>query len=115
MFAFGESVTRLRAPMSEDPYSGELTAPDWDSASEAMISGCAIVPVSSDEAPTVGRAELLTLRTLLAPHGVDILPTDRVRDSAGVVWKVDGRRADWQSPFTGHVFGATVPLRLLEG
>lgn len=115
MFPFGETVTRLRAPLVADPYSAEGTAEDWSNPSELAIPGCAVAPVSSAEAPQVGRVELLTLRTLLAPFGADILPTDRIRDAAGTVWKVDGRRADFRSPFTGHEFGTTVALRLIEG
>lgn len=115
MFSFGETVTRLRAPLASDPYSGEDTLEDWSNPSELPIPGCALVPVSSAEAPGVDRVELLTLRTLAAPFGADILPTDRIRDAAGTVWKVDGRRADFRSPFTGHEFGTTVALRLIEG
>ena len=114
MFTFGVTVTRLRAPLAADPYSGEATARDWANATSASIVGCAIDPGGSSEVHTVNREQITTTPTLYAPYGSDILPADRIVAS-GVTWEVDGRGGQWMSPFTGTEFGAAFPLRLVEG
>lgn len=115
MFTFGVTVTRLRAPLAADPYSGEATARDWANAASASIAGCAINPGDSSEARTVNREQITSAPTLYAPYGSDVLPSDRITDPDGLTWEVDGHGGQWRSPFTGTEFGAAFPLRLVEG
>lgn len=114
MLAFGITVTRLRAPLAADPYSGEATARDWANAASASIMGCAINPGESSESRTVNREQITTSPTLYAPFGSDVLPSDRIV-AEGVTWEVDGRGGQWRSPFTGTEFGAAFPMHLVEG
>lgn len=115
MFDYGETVTRLRAVEVTDEFSVSGKREDWTTPNERSIPGCGIVPVSSSEAPTTDRAELLTLRTLTAPHGSDILHTDRIRTADGLVWTIDGHPSDPTHPMTGWQPGMVVALRLKEG
>lgn len=122
MVAFPEVWVRLQAaPVLDgggdpviDPYSGEPKV-GWESPTETALEGCFSAPVSSVEAPTVDREELRTLRTLYCPFGTVVEPADRLRDERGVVWRVDGHREDWRSPYTGWEAGTVVALKLLEG
>ena len=113
-FRYGVTVTRLRRQLVPDPYSSEPALGDWSSASELPIPGCAVVPVSSDEAPTVDRAQLSTLATIFAPYGTDIQPEDRVRTPDGVVWSVEGHPAHWRNAFTGWTPATVINLRRWE-
>lgn len=115
MYPFGVTVVRLRAALVDDTYSATGKRDDWENPDELLIAGCAIAPVSSAEAPTTDRAELLTLRTLIAPHGSDIRDTDRIRTADGVEWTVDGHPSDPTHPMTGWQPGMVVALRLKEG
>lgn len=114
-FAHGVTVTRLRAPLVADPYSGESTARDWPNAASLAIEGCAINPGGSVETSTVNREQIVTEPSLLAPFSADVLPADRITDPDGVTWEVEGRGARWRNPFTGTEFGSAFPLRLVEG
>lgn len=114
MFPFGVTVTRLRRRMVPDPYSGEDTLGSWADADEALLVGVALAPLTPEEQATVDAHVARNSMTLLAGHGADILPTDRIRDTEGVVWDVDGYRADWRSPFTGHEFGSATRLHRTE-
>lgn len=116
MFAFGQTITRLRAPLVADDYSSEATRRDWDAAAEEPIEGFAIDPGTSVETSTVNRDQVATAPTLLylgAP-APDIVATDRLV-LAGVTWEVTGNRADWNSPFTGWQAGSSWTLRRVEG
>lgn len=115
MVSYGQTVTRLRAPLVADPYSGKATKRDWDNAVPTQIDGFAIDPGGSVETATVNRVQTVTTPTLYGPYAADIVGTDRVRDAAGTVWEIDGRRADWQHPRTGRKAGSVWPLKLVEG
>lgn len=128
MFPHGETVTRLRAPLAEDPYSGETIRRDWAGATwpsvfpavwpddvEALeIPGCAFDPGGSSEPAEQGRASVTTQPSILAPFGADITATDRVviRDRT---WDVDGDPAAYRNPFTGWEAGLVVKLKAVAG
>ncbi len=101
MFPNGETVTRLRATPKIDYYSGEPVGLDWSAPDELVIDGCAVVPVSSEEAPTVDRDKLSTMATLRAPYGSDVKTRDRIRQPDGTVWEVDGHPSHRRNPYTG--------------
>ncbi len=114
MFPYGETVTRLRAPLVADPYSGQATRRDWTAAVALPIADCAVNPGQSSEAPTVNREATTTTPTLYAPYGADVLTADRIVSVTGT-WDVDGHGAQWRSPFTGWTPGSTFPLRRVDG
>lgn len=114
MFAHGETVTRLRATMVLDPYSGENGEPSWDDPDELDISGCAFDPGGSSEALDLARNVVTTQPKVYAPAGSDIAAADRVV-VRGVTYEVDGNPALWRSPFTGWEPGLVVALKSSEG
>lgn len=114
MFPYGETVTRIRPAAKLDPYSGEVIDLDWTNALELDIDGVGFDPGSSSEAQDARRDATTTAPTLYAQPGSDIAAGDRVR-VRGLVYEVDGRPADWRSPFTGWNPGLVVTLRLMEG
>lgn len=114
MFDYGETVTRLRAPLVTDPYSGTATKRDWTAAACLPIPDCAVDPGQSSGAPTVNRESVTTTPTLYAPFGADVLEGDRIV-STTCTWDVDGHGAQWRSPFTGWAPGSAFPLRRTDG
>lgn len=113
-FGNGVTVTRLRAPLVADPYSGAATKRDWSAAVSVSIEGCAVAPGGSSEVQGVNREQITTEPTLYAPYGSDVLPSDRIM-SGGITYEVTGRGGDWRSPFSGWEAGSAWPLRLVEG
>jgi hypothetical protein len=116
MFAFGQTVTRLRAPLVADVYSAQSTKRDWVNAASVAIAGFAIDPGGSVEFNTVNRRQITTTPTLYFQGSAspDILASDRVTAN-GVTWEVVGNVADWRSPFTGWAPGFVWPLQRVEG
>ena len=113
-FPYGETVTRLRAPLVTDPYSGAATKRDWSAATSLPIEGCGVDPGQSHEAPTVNREAVRSTPTLYAPPAADVLSGDRIVSTTGM-WDVDGHGVDWSSPFTGWRPGSVFPLRRVDG
>lgn len=114
MFAFGETVTRLRGAPATDPYSGQATGIDWDTADELDIDGCGFNPGQSSEPLQEARNAVLTQPEVYAPVGSDVLAGDRVV-VRGKTYDVDGDPADWRSPFTGWQPGMVIALKRVEG
>lgn len=115
MFEFlGETVSRLRAPLVADPYSGSLTKRDWANAAALPIAGCAVDPGESVEDRTVSRGQIVTTPRLFAPSGADVLESDRIVSASGS-WDVLGHGADWSHPMTGWAPGSVFPLRRSDG
>jgi hypothetical protein len=114
MFPVGETVTRLRATATTDPYSDEPDDLSWTSPSSLVIPGCGFDPGGSTETNDARRDAVTTQPTVYAPPDADIGPADRL-SVRGVTYEVDGRPGLWRSPFTGWEPGLVVPLRLFEG
>lgn len=114
MFAYGETVTRLRAPLISDPYSGSATKRDWANAAARSIDDCAVDPGGSVETRTVNREPVVTTPTLYAPFDADVLTGDRIVSASGK-WDVEGRGARWRSPFTDWRPGSAFALRRADG
>ena len=76
-----------------------------------------ISPTGSDETPRADRTSRVLRATLglLAWSPGLVLPTDRIEDSLGQVWEVDGAAMDGLNPFTGNRLGVEVPLIREEG
>lgn len=117
MFAAGQTLVRLRAPLAFDAYSAQATALDWPHAVETSIAGFGLDPGISAEASTVSREQITTRPTLywLGSDAPDVVASDRMRDASGSVWEVVGNRADWCNPLTGWVGGSSWPLERVEG
>ena len=117
MFAAGQTLVRLRAPLVADAYSAQATALDWTHAVETSIAGFGLDPGGSVESSGVNREQITTRPTLywLGSDAPDVVASDRLRDAAGAVWEVVGNRADWRNPLTGWVGGSSWPLERVEG
>lgn len=118
MFAYGETVTRLRRLTWADPYSGEVSPRPWDDEGhepDALpIADCAFNPGGSAEVAADGRQIVTTTPTVYAPIDADVKAGDRLV-ARGVVYDVDGNPAAWRNPFTGWEAGLAVTLELVEG
>lgn len=118
MFAYGETVVRLRRLTWADPYSGEVGPRPWDDEDhepDALpIEHCAFDPGGSTEVATDGRTVVTSTPKVYGPIGADVKSGDRVV-ARGVTYDVDGNPAEWRSPFTGWEPGIVVPLELVEG
>lgn len=108
MFAYGETVAVLRAPLTDAPYGNQQR--DWGSASRADSPGWGFAPRASDEAAPSDVPAVIVGLTGYGPPGVDVLPTDRL-EVRGDVYEVVGEVGEWRSPFTGWEPGVEVALR----
>lgn len=116
-FSHPHAVLRLRRVEEVDPYSAEAALSSWDSAEREPLPQAVVSPIASDETPGVDRTpgvSRATLGLLEWSPGI-VLPTDRIEDSLGQVWEVDGAAMDGLNPFTGNRLGVEVPLIREEG
>lgn len=110
----GETVTRLRATASANPYSGESDSLDWNDPDELTITGVAVEPTSTRELPEVGSDTLTIDFRLYVPYQADILPQDRLV-VRGDTYSVEGSRLDWRNPYTGDTPGSVLDVRRVAG
>ena len=117
MFAFGETFTRLRAPLVADSYSGADTLRDWENPAELEIEGFGFDPGGSVVTDTVNRTQVTTRPSLLwlGDDVPDVVQSDRMRGPDGRVWSITGNPSVPTNPFTGWQPGAVWPLELVEG
>lgn len=114
MFAFGETVTRLRGVAVDDPYSDEDTAFDWDAADELDIPGCGVAAGTTTDPNLDARDMVVSDFTVYAPAGTEVFPSDRVI-VRGFICEVVGRPFEWRSPYTGWTPGVVVQANVVEG
>lgn len=89
-----ETVTRLRAGTSTDPYSSESTE-DWTTPTELAITTLAPAePRPSGEPVQNARNAVVSGFTLYLPEGTDVTARDRLRVRGGT-YKVLGDPAGW--------------------
>lgn len=69
------------------------------------ITGCLEYPTGSTET----NQAVTDSRTVLAPSGSDIVPTDRIR-LGGLLYQVEGLPMDWHDPYTTWSPGMQVRL-----
>lgn len=114
-FTAGESVTRLRAATSLDPYSAEQR-PDWTltPSSSVGIDGWGVDDSRSSEPLEDGRESVATDFVLYRDTPADVLAGDRVI-VRGLVCEVVGRPATWVHPMTGWDAGFVVRANIVEG
>ncbi|MDQ4502180.1 hypothetical protein [Sinomonas sp. ASV322] len=115
--AGGEAIVRLRRRLVEDPYSAQQTRGDWSSPDELPIPGAFWAPAGTTETEDAMRSQVTGLRDVFGPHGMDILPMDRVRfpDDPSTVWEVDGEVQRWKNPFSGDPMGSVARARKVSG
>lgn len=113
-FAFGETVTRLRAATSTDPYSN-APVPDWNLSPVLSTDfvGWGVDDSQSIEPLEDGREPVLTDFVLYRDEPADVLPGDRVV-VRGFTAEVVGRPGTWRHPLTGWAAGFVVKARLVE-
>lgn len=111
---FGETVTRLRATATTDPYSDEDTDLSWDSPDELDVSDVAVEPLSTVETLSDDRQRVDFDLRLYLPYGADVKPLDRVVVRS-LTYLVQGERSDWRNPFTGQTPGSVVTCTRVEG
>lgn len=112
--ANGETVTRERAQLVADPYSGEPTKRDWSDPDTRDLEGVAIAPSTGTETRTDDRRTLTTDMSLYGEPGIDVLPDDRIRARSGL-WEVEGEVADWKNALTGWNPGVEFRIRKVVG
>jgi head-tail adaptor len=89
-----ETVTRLRATTTTDPYS-EGTVEDWTTPTETALTTLAPAePRPSDEPVTDARNAVVSGYTLYLPEATDVTAQDRMR-VRGEVFHVLGDPAKW--------------------
>lgn len=107
-----ESVTRVRAPLTEDRYGAQIR--DWDNAAELSIDVYAVAPRDHEEEHSNGRAAVLVGFTVYAPAGTDILTTDRLIIRGGL-HEVDGEPGVWMNPWSGVTEGIEIRAERVDG
>ncbi|MEU7609548.1 hypothetical protein [Micromonospora sp. NPDC049204] len=107
-FAYGETATVLRAPLTDAPYGNQQR--DWGNATSTLLLGWGFAPRTSDEDTATGSEGVIVGLTGFGPPGSDVLPTDRM-EVRGVVYEVVGEVGEWRSPLTGWRPGVEVALR----
>jgi hypothetical protein len=113
---FDQSATRLRAPIVTDRHNNR--ARNWEAASRMPIVGVAIQPFGRAEQNDAGSRDRITSGwTLQTPPGrdLDLLATDRVELSDGVVCEVLGEVARHMDPFGRGVHHVEVALQRTTG
>lgn len=113
-FLYGETVTRLRAPLISDPYSEEATEPDWANATELDIDHCAVAAGGSTEPVITAREAVDSDFDVYLPADADVTAEDRLR-VRGLVCDLAGRPFRWSSPFSGWTPGLVAQARIREG
>lgn len=108
IFAYGETVVILRAPLVTDPYGDQVS--DWDAAVRTDSPGWGFAPRGGDERQDNNAPTVIVGLTGYGPPGADVLPTDRM-EVRGQVYKVLGEIGEWRSPFTGWEPGVEVALQ----
>lgn len=113
IFAYGETVTVMRAPLTEDEYGNQVS--DWENATSTPHEGCAVgLAGRGDEVFTGDREAAISDLIVLMPSGTDVVPTDRL-EIRGRAYQVVGEPFDWVNPFTGTAFGLAVYCNRVEG
>lgn len=110
--AFGEAVTRVRAPLVPDKY-GNAAVRDWANAERTAVTGLSIQPDSTAE-ETGDRSSVVTGWRLFTDTGtdLDLLPTDRV-EFDGMTLEVDGKIGRFR--FGGRVDHVEARLKEVTG
>lgn len=113
MLPYGESVTRLRAGTSVDPYSGEGVE-DWVNPASFTFDRCAVWPGGSTEPLSPDRQSVVSDIEVAFPPGADVTARDRLIVRGGT-YQVDGEPFDWRSPLSGWTPGLVARANRVVG
>lgn len=100
---FGDSVTRLRAPLVTGPYGNELY--DWPNATSVDYAA-EVQPVSSTE-DVVNQPQTVTRWRMFLLPDANVKATDRIV-WAGLTLEVDGEVEQWRPRGRLHHFEAVL-------
>lgn len=110
---FTETFTVSRPMQVADPYNEDTTAESIESAEPFEVSGFMAAGASAEQGGEPGQERLVTARTLtISDAEADVRRGDRITDSAGRVFIVQGYGARDMNPFTG--WRPTLVLHLSE-
>ena len=115
IFAYGETVTVMRSPLTADPYGNQVR--DWPNATSTPHEGCAVAQGARDrttESLTGDRNVIISDLIIFMPSGADVVATDRL-EVRGRVYEVVGEPFGWVNPWTGTAFGTPVYCNRVEG
>ena len=107
---FTETITRLRA--GTKTVRGSVV-PDWDNATELIISNCTVQPAStslSQDGRVLGISEGLTA---YLPVNADVIAGDRIV-YGGNTYTINGEPKVWKSP-TGNLSNMQLQLERWSG
>ena len=107
----GEPVGVIRAGTTVDRYENVVTV--YGTEVDFIIDGCAFDPGGSTEIHD-GRTAVVTLPTVYAPPGADLLATDRLV-VRGRPYDVTGTPAVWVNPYSATEKGVVVQLEEVTG
>lgn len=112
MFSYGETVTRLRAPLVTNAYNAQER--NWSAATSTPIDGWGVDDSASLEPADAHRELVETDCVLYRPEAADVQASDRVI-CRGRTYEVVGDPATWRHPMTGWNAGFVVRLRIVKG
>lgn len=109
----GETVTRIRAPVTTDRYGNEVR--DWPHATSTPYPGCGIAQgAAGTETVTADRDVVITDLVVYMPISTDVTASDRL-EVRGHTYEIVGTPFAWRNPFTGRTFGLVVGANRAEG
>lgn len=109
----GEPVTFLRPGTTTDPYSNQ-TVDDWSTAVAVHDDEAAVEPIASEEPLQDGRQAVIVGFRLYFDHLITLDRLWRV-ELRGERYEIQGRPAEWRSPFTGWHAGTVVQIGMVGG
>lgn len=114
-FTAGATVVRVRRKEIIDPYSGQTTLGDWESATESNIDGAFVSSSSTSANSSAARNELLEDKSLyLHDPNSDVQAQDRIK-ADGVIYTIDGMPSADKNPWTGWQPVREIPLKRWVG
>lgn len=110
----GETVTRQRAAVVTDPYSGEATGLNWKVITTLDIPRCAVDDSKTRETFDVNRNATVTDFVVWPDGQYDVTSKDRLV-VRGLVCEIVGRPSTPKNPFTGDEPGMELFVNVWEG
>jgi hypothetical protein len=115
MFTHGTSVTRLRAGLKLDSYSGKETRSDWvHPEAPLLIDGAFVASSSSIGTPGELRQQVQTAKSLYCDPSADVQVGDRIVSGLHTYTVTALPEAD-VNPFTGWQAVQEIPLEAVIG
>lgn len=105
-----QSVTRIRP--GQKTIRGSVV-PDWDNATEEIITGCSVQPASTSLSEDGRVLGIVDGWTAYLPESADVIAGDHILFN-GNVYEINGEPRAWQSP-TGHNNHIMLNLRRYSG